>query len=97
MPWLGGDILKADDHAAAALKLTRLVFALHDLSDKFSIPMAGNSHRLGFYDRAGKLVFAGKAGTGFSLKVGRERSTGSGRSSGGIRPLPRCRGIIGAV
>ena len=27
---------------------------------------------LGYYDRAGKLVFAGKAGTGFSLKLGRE-------------------------
>jgi hypothetical protein len=27
---------------------------------------------LGPYDRAGKLVFAGKAGTGFSLKLGRE-------------------------
>jgi bifunctional non-homologous end joining protein LigD len=27
---------------------------------------------LGYYDRAGKLVFAGKAGTGFSLKFGRE-------------------------
>jgi bifunctional non-homologous end joining protein LigD len=25
---------------------------------------------LGYYDRAGKLVFAGKAGTGFSLKLG---------------------------
>jgi bifunctional non-homologous end joining protein LigD len=27
---------------------------------------------LGYYDRSGKLVFAGKAGTGFSLKLGRE-------------------------
>src|SRR6516225_3927263 len=27
---------------------------------------------LGYYDRAGKLVFAGKAGTGFSLKLGRD-------------------------
>ena len=27
---------------------------------------------LGYYDRAGKLVFAGKARTGFSLKLGRE-------------------------
>jgi bifunctional non-homologous end joining protein LigD len=27
---------------------------------------------LGYYDRAGRLVFAGKAGTGFSLKLGRE-------------------------
>jgi bifunctional non-homologous end joining protein LigD len=27
---------------------------------------------LGYYDRAGKLTFAGKAGTGFSLKLGRE-------------------------
>jgi bifunctional non-homologous end joining protein LigD len=27
---------------------------------------------LGYYDQAGKLVFAGKAGTGFSLKLGRD-------------------------
>ena len=27
---------------------------------------------LGYYDRTGRLVFAGKAGTGFSLKLGRE-------------------------
>jgi len=27
---------------------------------------------LGYYDRGGRLVFAGKAGTGFSLKLGRE-------------------------
>ena len=27
---------------------------------------------LGYYDRAGKLVFAGKAGTGFSLQLGRQ-------------------------
>ena len=27
---------------------------------------------LAYYDWAGKLVFAGKAGTGFSLKLGRE-------------------------
>ena len=27
---------------------------------------------LGYYDRAGALVFAGKAGTGFSLKLGHD-------------------------
>jgi bifunctional non-homologous end joining protein LigD len=27
---------------------------------------------LGYHDRGGKLVFAGKAGTGFSLRLGRE-------------------------
>jgi len=27
---------------------------------------------LGYYDRTGRLVFAGKVGTGFSLKLGRE-------------------------
>ena len=27
---------------------------------------------LGYYDRGGRLMFAGKAGTGFSLKLGRE-------------------------
>ena len=30
------------------------------------------SFLLGYYDRAGKLVFAGKAGTDFSLKLGRD-------------------------
>jgi len=29
---------------------------------------------LGYYDRIGRLVFAGKAGTGFSLKLGRDLS-----------------------
>ena len=31
---------------------------------------------LGYYDRTGRLVFAGKAGTGFSLKLGRELVAG---------------------
>ena len=31
---------------------------------------------LGYYDRTGRLVFAGKVGTGFSLKLGRELVAG---------------------
>jgi hypothetical protein len=47
---LGGDILEPNDHTAA-IKLTPLVLALHDLLDKCSIPMVGDHHRLGARER----------------------------------------------
>jgi bifunctional non-homologous end joining protein LigD len=45
---------------------------------------------LGYYDR-GKLVFAGKAGTGFGLAVGGELAEVCARSNATPRPSPRSR------
>jgi hypothetical protein len=46
---------------------------------------------LGYYDRGGKLVFAGKAGTGFSSKLGRDLAERLRRTSGPILHSPRSR------
>jgi bifunctional non-homologous end joining protein LigD len=52
--------------------LQRQEFVIGGWQESDKLGRSLKSLLLGYYDRTGKLVFAGKAGTGFSLKVGRE-------------------------
>jgi bifunctional non-homologous end joining protein LigD len=60
------------DHWRKVKCLNRQEFVIGGWQDSDKQGRSLKSLLLGYYDRAGKLVFAGKAGTGFSLELGRE-------------------------
>jgi bifunctional non-homologous end joining protein LigD len=60
------------DHWRKVKCLNRQEFVIGGRQDSDKQGRSLKSLLLGYYDRAGKLVFAGKAGTGFSLQLGRQ-------------------------